>query len=84
MVKDHVLLPHASELQKVDAAIRSILTPERIRAIVDLLPDDWLDNWPSGEHPDQIRDVYFNFLTTRLASSEIFVKEALHARSILI
>ncbi|WP_127128776.1 HipA family kinase [Pseudoflavitalea rhizosphaerae] len=84
MVKDHVLLPFASELEKVDASLRELLTPEKIRSIVNLLPDDWLNTWGSGEPPQQIREVYYNFLITRLASSEIFVKEAQHARSILI
>src|SRR5882724_5133115 len=41
-VKDHVLLPRASELNKVDAAFRSVLTPERIHSIVALIPDVWL------------------------------------------
>ena len=84
MVKDHVLLPFASEMEKVNASILKLLTPEKIRNIVNLLPDDWLQTWSSGEPAQQIRDVYYNFLTTRLASSEIFVKEAQHARSILI
>ena len=84
MVKDHVLLPFASELEKVNDSLRKLLTPEKIRNIVNLLPEDWLNTWSSGDAPEQIRDVYHNFLTTRLASSEIFVKEAQHARSILI
>lgn len=84
MIKDHVLLPYASELEKVNDEFRKLLTPEKIRKIVDLLPVDWLSTWSSGETPEQIRDIYYNFLTTRLASSEIFVKEAQHARSILI
>lgn len=84
LVKDHVLLPFASELEKVTATILPLLTPEKIRSIVNLLPDDWLNTWSSGDTPEQIRDVYYHFLTTRLASSAIFVKEAQHARSILI
>lgn len=84
MVKDHVLLPFASELDKADKELRPLLTSEKIRNIVDLLPEDWLATWSSGDIPENIRDVYYNFLTTRLASSEIFVKEAQHARSILI
>lgn len=84
MVKDHVLLAFASELEEADQQLRQLLTPGKIRQIVDLLPDDWLTNWPSGESPEQIREVYFHFLTNRLASSEIFVKEAQHARSLLI
>jgi len=33
-IKDHVLLPQATELEAVDADFRGILTPERIREIV--------------------------------------------------
>lgn len=79
-VKDHVLLPQASELAAVDAAFRSILTPDRIRSVVSLLPDDWFPEGTAAEH----RDVYFNFLTTRIATSEVFVNEAQHARKALI
>jgi hypothetical protein len=83
-VKDHVLLPRASRLEEVDAAFRSLLTPERIRGIVGGIPDEWLADWPSGQSPAEIRSVYTQFLTTRIAVSAVFIKEALHARSALI
>ena len=41
-VKDHVLLPQASELAAADASSRLLLSPERIRGIVSLIPDEWL------------------------------------------
>src|SRR5882757_9769613 len=44
-VKDHVLLPRAAELEAVDGEFRSILTSERIRSIVSLIPDEWLTGW---------------------------------------
>src|ERR1700754_3626355 len=37
-IKDHVLLPQASELEAIDTRSRALLTPERIRAIVALIP----------------------------------------------
>ncbi|PSL47976.1 hypothetical protein CLV51_102836 [Chitinophaga niastensis] len=83
-VKDHVLLPQASEIDKVDAAFRLILTPERIRNIVALIPDEWLISGSSHESPEEHRQVYIEFLTSRISSSEIFVKEAQHARKSLI
>lgn len=83
-VKDHVLLPQASMIAEADAALRVLLTPEKIRGIVNLIPDDWLQEWPSGESPAAVREVYYQFLTIRLAASEIFVKEAQHAREALI
>ena len=82
-IKEHVLLPKATELETVDADFRKILTPERIQAIVNLLPEDWLA--PSAfDDAEENRQMYANFLNTRIAHSEIFVKEANHAREALI
>ncbi len=78
-VKDHVLLSRASELEVVDEEFKSILTPEVIRAVVSLVPDEWIKGeWL--EEPDEVRSVYAQFLETRIAASSIFVKEAQHAR----
>lgn len=83
-VKDHVLLPQASGLEAVDAEYRALLTPERISAIVSLIPENWLSDGPQEPSADERRQVYTQFLTNRIASSEIFVKEAQHARKALI
>ncbi len=83
-VKDHVMLPYASMLDEVDAEFKKILTPEKITEIVNLLPDDWLHWGGSEESPDDIRQVYVNFLNERLRHSDIFIKEAQHARETLI
>lgn len=50
------------------------------REIVNLLPDDFLQWQDTEETPEQIREVYFNFLVNRLRHSQIFVKEAENAR----
>lgn len=83
-IKDHVLLPQASELERVNIAFRMLLTEERIRNIVALIPDVWLDWDPAFSGPDQYRDVYTRFLTLRVNASDIFVKAAKHARQALI
>ncbi len=82
-VKDHVLLPWASELDAVDEAFRSVLTPDRIRSIVALVPDEWLimEALPDA---GKNRSVYEEFLLTRISNSFIFVKEAQHARKAII
>lgn len=80
-VKDHVLLPWATELDLTDAVFRAILTQERIQAIVSLIPIEWLTTEPDLEPADELRQVYVQFLLLRIASSEIFVKEAHHARA---
>ena len=78
-VKDHVLLPWASRLPEVDAAYRELLTPERIDAIIELVPDEWLVNYPGAaatEDPAAIRNVYKEFLVTRVASSSVYLEYA--------
>jgi hypothetical protein len=83
-IKDHVLLPWATELEAVDAACRALLSPERIRSIVALVPDEWLTDASSPESADERRQVYVQFLETRIAHSEIFVREAQYARKALV
>lgn len=82
--KDHVLLSQASELDAADADFHAILTPERIHAIVSLIPDEWLTSESAFASSDEHRQAYVRFLEIRLAHSEIFVKEAQHARKALI
>jgi len=84
-VKDHVLLPQATELDTVDQEFRALLTPERIQAIVSLIPDEWLQTIDSPfASASALRQVYANFLETRLAHTQVFIKEAQHARKALI
>jgi hypothetical protein len=83
-IKDHVLLPWASELDAVDQSFRSILTPDRIHAIVSLIPDEWLMHDPVEVPVIEKRTIYQQFLNTRLSISNTFVKEAQHARQSLI
>lgn len=82
-VKDHVLLPLASELDRVDATFRSILSEDRIHAIVSLIPDEWLTESPF-DSPAQHRQAYAQFLISRIGDAEFFVKEAQYARESLI
>jgi hypothetical protein len=62
----------------------TLLTSSVIRSVVSLVPDDWLTDEPSEITAEEKRDVYINFLTSRLAHSPNFVKEAQHAREALI
>lgn len=83
-IKDHVLLPQASELKAVDEEFRAKLTPESIREIVGLVPDEWLNDASNSMTAEERRQVYIQFLETRLAASEIFVNEAQNARKLLV
>jgi hypothetical protein len=83
LVKDHVLLSQASEIDKVDEELRAILTPDLIRSILAIVPDSWLDE-PIFENSKAQREAYALFLNKRIEHSSIFVKEAQHARETLI
>lgn len=76
-IKDHILLPFAVEIESADVEASRKLTPEVLREIVELVPDEWLEN-PIGD-----REIYLNFLVERLAAPREFVKEATDARQTL-
>jgi len=83
-IKNHVLLPQATELETVDAAYSKILTPQVIQAITALIPADWLTGEDIFASPEEHRQAYTQFLEARVAHSSTFVKEAQHAREALI
>jgi hypothetical protein len=74
------LIRQASDLESADIHLRSLLTESKLKAIVDAVPGSWLTSDHSGETTGEKRNVYVNFLLNRLNHSEIFVKEAAHAR----
>ena len=83
-VKDHVLLPYASQLKGVNKKSRDVLTNDLIQNIVARIPDDWIVIEPPFSSTDDYRQGYKEFLLTRIANSAIFVKEAIHARKKII
>ncbi|PKD16809.1 aminotransferase class I and II [Salegentibacter salinarum] len=83
-IKDHVLLPRATKLKEAEDFCKELITPEKIKEIVSLIPSEWLQWEDTDETEEEIKNVYTQFLTTRLAHSEIFIKEAENARKALI
>jgi hypothetical protein len=84
LVKNHVLLPQAAELEQANEECRLLLTPDRIRAIVSLIPDNWLAGEEAFASAEEHRQAYIQFLEQRVFNSGIFLKEAQHARQSLI
>jgi hypothetical protein len=83
-IKDHVLLPQATELEAVDKEIHSLFTEDTIRAIVALVPEEWLLADSPFESTELHREAYIQFLTKRLEHSSLFIKEAQNAQEGLI
>lgn len=80
LIKDHVLLPQASLLKEVDAEFKALLTLEILEEIVNTIPLEWLQWEDTDETPETLRNIYLQFLQTRLNHSEIFVNHAQNAR----
>lgn len=83
LVKNHILLPYASQLAEVDPLMRARLGEDQLRQILAAIPDDWLaDGRFSG--PAEYREAYLAYLLSRLAAADAFVEEAQHARAALL
>ncbi len=80
LIKEHILLPFAGAIETADQAMSAAITEEVIKGIVNLVPDDWMnDNSPfstTAEH----RQAYVDYLTRRLEEPHHFVEEAIRAR----
>ncbi|MBS1747949.1 MAG: aminotransferase class I and II [Bacteroidetes bacterium] len=84
-IRDHVLLPYATQLDKVNETFSSLITKEDIETIINIIPDNWLDEiFPDISSSQAKRQVYKDFLITRLSHSDSFTQEAKNARETLI
>ena len=83
-IKDHVLLPQATQMEEADRICRELVTENKIREIVQLVPDEWLQWELPDETPQQLRTVYFTFLSNRLKYSNQFIQTAQDAAEISI
>lgn len=79
-IKDHILLASATEIAGVDRVLREILTAEMIREILNIVPDEWLEDEPSFGSVAAHRAAYAELLLSRLGNSSYFVTEAQDAR----
>ena len=82
LIAQHVLLPFASAIEEADATLPQALPPETLEAIVQLIPDAWLDDEPGFASKAAHRAAYLDYLQRRLAAPRPFVEEAIRARSL--
>src|SRR6202166_4942823 len=81
LIKDHVLLKYAGALAQADAQMASLLTADKFASIVELIPDSWIPDDPGFASAQAQREAYLNFFIRRMQSSDVFVQEAIRARS---
>lgn len=84
LIKDHVLLLKASQLEEAHQEFTSKLNEEVLREIVNQIPADWLQWEELSITPEEIKEIYFQFLNIRLENAALFLKQAQDARKTLI
>jgi hypothetical protein len=84
LIKQHTLLTYAEDLQGADARLAPRLSESLLREIVELVPTVWLGGEAQFATIADHRAGYVNYLGSRLAASQTFVKEAIHARTALL
>ncbi len=80
LVREHILLPFAGALEKADDAMTAVINEKLIKGIVDLVPDDWMNENSPFSTIAENRQAYVEYLTRRLDGPRHFVEEAIRAR----
>jgi hypothetical protein len=84
LIKDHVLLPFAHQLEEAQHLLQPMLSEALLKNITDQIPSEWLGEESAFDSQEQHRAAYLRFLCDRVAHSANFVKEAEDARKALI
>jgi len=71
LIAKHVLLPEARRVDAVDEEMAALLTRERLSAILDRVPDEWLGE-ADGPGPAVLRSAYVRYLLDRAAPPRSF------------
>ena len=83
-IKDHVLLPLAGSLEEADALLSRRVTPQLLRDILSLVPDDWLTFDSRFADVGEHRAAYLEYFLKRLEPPRDFLKEAVNARAVSV
>jgi hypothetical protein len=81
LIKDHVLLKYASMIENLDQDLAASLSRDKVAGIIERIPEAWLASDPGFDSTAQQREAYLNYFMVRLRSSQLFVQEAVRARS---
>jgi hypothetical protein len=83
LIKDHVLLANAGDLQLADNEIPERITEDVLRDVLAAVPDDLLNAETIRSDfatADAARDRYVEYLSIRMRAPRAFVEEAIRAR----
>jgi hypothetical protein len=80
-IADHVLLHTAGDLAAADARLRPRLDKASLTAIVESVPEEWLDEEADEFHDlDEQREAYLTYLFERLSGPRAWLSEATAAQ----
>jgi hypothetical protein len=79
-IKDHVLLAQATELETIVEEFSATLTSKLINDVINLIPDEWLSDYSISDSPEERRQVYAQFIETRVKMLDFIIKEIENAR----
>lgn len=80
-IRQHVLLPIANALPQADARLRGLLSPAFLESVIAAIPADWLGSESIFANVEEHRAAYLSYLLNRLEASNVFVQEAVNART---
>ncbi len=80
LIKDHVLLPFATQFEQARKEINTALSEEKINEIIAWIPEDWLTDAADAFSPTEMRAAYGAYVQAKLKMMDALIKEAEHAR----
>ena len=83
-IRDHVLLPFAAAIEEAHESMLERLTPEAVRSLVALIPDELLAGDTLFAMTGEYRAAYAHWLVRRLEPPHDFMMEALRAHAQLV
>tara|TARA_R110000868_G_scaffold73955_1_gene214018 strand:+ start:698 stop:1477 length:780 start_codon:yes stop_codon:yes gene_type:complete len=80
LIKDHVLLKYAKQLNEAALEIKRLMSPDKIDEIIATIPEDWLLDESDDLTPKEMREAYIEFINAKLSMIDLLVKEIEDAR----
>ncbi|WP_371479026.1 HipA family kinase [Kitasatospora sp. NBC_00315] len=75
-LSSHALGGYRPDLRRADAELAPLVTPELLREVLALVPDEWLTDEPGFDSPADLREAYVGHLSARAADSAAWLPEA--------
>jgi len=80
LIKDHVLLNKATQLEEAAEEIQKALDDKTLKTIIYTIPEEWLIDENDALNADEKRQAYFDYMKAKLGIIDVLVKEAKDAR----